>query len=241
MRLWVRTYSLVSAWACWLLYSSVSLEMHTCHVFVSVSHLHPDLVKSREAAFGLLHILPGSYWHISAFSVLPPQQQTFPVSFSNSSPPVGTEGLMLIIWLLDPLLWTHMVSLGWIRIINRALLPVKNEFDTSIVLHYRVVSEMSWTVCLEESTRLFPDFPESSGDILCNLCLGPWGHGMNTVHGVIWPTHCLFYFMPYAFYLAPIARSLYHVCPVLMSLHSVSISRQSQRQIDPHCICFTYE
>lgn len=36
------------------------------------------------------------------FSV--PQQPCCPLSFSNSSPPVGTEGLMLIIWLLDPVL-----------------------------------------------------------------------------------------------------------------------------------------
>ncbi len=77
-----------------------------------------------------------------------------------------------------------MVSLGWIRIINRALLPVKNECDTSIVLQQGLVSEMSWALGLNDSTRLFSDFPESSGDILCSLCcsLCPWGHWMNTIY-----------------------------------------------------------
>lgn len=35
-----------------------------------------------------------------------------PVPLRSSSSPVGTEGLMLIICLLDPVLRTHMVSLG---------------------------------------------------------------------------------------------------------------------------------
>lgn len=49
---------------------------------------------------------------------------------------------MLIILLLEPFLQAHVVLLEWIRIINRALVPVKNESDT-LVLQQDLVCEMS--------------------------------------------------------------------------------------------------
>lgn len=51
-----------------------------------------------------------------------------------------------------------MVSLGWIRNINRALLPVKSEFDTYVILQQGLVSEMSRKRCMNDSTRLFHKF-----------------------------------------------------------------------------------
>lgn len=84
-----------------------------------------------------------------------------------------------------------MVSLGWIRIINRALLPVKNECDTSIVLLRGLLSEMSQTLGVDDSTRLFP---ESSGDILSNLYWKPWGPWMNMIY--VW-TLCYLCYISY--------------------------------------------
>lgn len=104
---------------------------------------------------------------------------------------VGTGGLMLIIWLLEPVLQTHMVSLGWIRIINHALLPVKNEYDTSILLHPFLVSEMSWTLGLDISSRLCPGYEESSVNSLSNPLLSFGTAG--TWHMILKVLFILFY------------------------------------------------
>lgn len=73
----------------WLLYFWFFSAMFGCHVYVSVSHLHTGWMKNRQVDFSLSHNLPQSYPHISAFSMLPPQQQSWPVSLSSSHPSVG--------------------------------------------------------------------------------------------------------------------------------------------------------
>lgn len=70
-----------------------------------------------------------------------------------------------------------MVSLAWIRIINHTLLPVKNECDTSVVLHKGLMSEMSWTLVWMKASGYFLSFlghQVISSSVLSKLCCSVW-------------------------------------------------------------------
>lgn len=102
-------------------------------------------------------------------------------------------------------------------IIIRALLPMKNDCDTSIVLQRALINELLWRLTLDAGIR---SFPELSGD---DLCFGP----LRTLKE---EDICVNSWLFNGFYVIPCinVRSSCHVLSVCYC-----IVRISQQQSDP--------